>query len=190
MKITATQKRDADKASYSRPNYIWTLNYDTTWNEVLHQVGPSLLDEASEKEIADILQRFGIELVRDQPDVWPAEILEWSERQVSPKTVDDVLVQLFALDLVARGIKRRTNADRNRYWVLTRAGQDQLMRLRAIRRPTLEEAMADRRAELALLTVPQLRAKAVEEFNLAGKGRKAELIDALLLAEGFEGAQA
>lgn len=184
IKVTGTDKRDSEKAVYSRPAYIWSIGYETTWNEILHQIGPSLLDEASEREIKELLTAFGGELARAQPTKWPQAILEWSKRRVADSTVDDVLVQLFALDLIARGVKKRTMSNPNRYWVLTPAGQDQVMRLRALRRPTPAEVRAKRHAELNALTVPQLRTLATREHQLDGKGTKAALVESILLAQG------
>jgi len=183
MNVTGTQKQDADKPSYARQKYIWSIEYETTWNEILHQVGPSLMDEASEKEIRGSLEDFGTRLIREQPSRWPKNIDEWLSRSVADATVDDVLVQLFALDLIARGAKRRTMSDHNRYWVLTAAGQDQIMRLRALRRPSPEESISKRRGELQRLTVAQLRQIATERHQLDGKGSKSALVASILAAE-------
>lgn len=186
MKVTGTDKREKDKPSYSRPTYIWSVELECTWNRTLQQVGPSLMDEASEREIADSLSKLGLQLIREQPRRWPTVVDQWSKRIVADSTVDDVLVQLFALDLIARGVKKRTMSDHNRYWVLTRSGQDQLMRLRALRRPTLDQVRAERRAKLSSLKVPELRAMAIDTHQLDGKGNKAVLIESLLLAEGLQ----
>ena len=74
-------------------------------------------------------------------------------------------------------------SDHNKYWVLTSAGQDQVMRLRAIRRPSPEEALAKRRSELTGMTVTQLRSFARNDFHLSGQGNKSQLVDAILEAE-------
>lgn len=183
MRITGTHVRDRAKQSYQRKTYVWTIAYETTWNEIVQLVGPSLMDEASEREIRGSLQNLGSQLIREQTDKWPDAILEWSRSEVSDATADDVLVQLFALDLVAHGKKKRTMSDHNRYWMLTSAGQDQVMRLRALRQPTPDERRARRLAELKSLTVPRLRAVALEH-ELDGRGVKAELIGSILSAEG------
>lgn len=183
MNITGTKPSDANKSSYSRTHYIWTVPYVTTWNEILERIGPSLIDEASEREIGQALEAFGIALTRAQPDRRPKQADNVTKRQVLPATVDDVLVQLFALGLISRGSKKRTMSDHNKYWVLTSAGQDQVMRLRAIRRPSPEEALAKRRSELTGMTVTQLRSFARNDFHLSGQGNKSQLVDAILEAE-------
>ncbi|WP_294179798.1 DUF4062 domain-containing protein [uncultured Schumannella sp.] len=187
MEITGEHVRDRAKPSYQRKNYLWTVGYETNWNEILQQVGPSLMDEASETEIRESLQNLGRQLIREQPDRTPDAILEWSRSEISGASVDDVLVQLFALDLISHGKKKRTMSDRNRYWMLTGAGQDQVMRLRALREPTPDERRERRRTELESLTVPRLRVLALDH-SLDGKGVKPELVAAILGAEGHASA--
>ncbi|MBT2484957.1 MULTISPECIES: Rho termination factor N-terminal domain-containing protein [unclassified Microbacterium] len=182
MKGEATS--DKGLSDYRRKSWIWRLEFDTSWNEILEHVGPPLLDEASETEVAKYLNDLGFDLARDQPANWPNEIDTVSKRVVDDSSVNDVIVQLFALDLIARGIKRRTQSDSNRYWVLTDAGRDQVMRLRALRRPSPAVLETRRRAVLDGMTVPQLRKLAIDMHDLDGKGRKQELIDAILIAEG------
>lgn len=186
VNVTGSDKKDAAKAHYSRTTYIWTISYKTTWNEILQQIGPPLLDEASEREIARSLNTLVEDLAREQPQAWPGEIHEWSKRAIADSSVDDVIVQFFALDLIARGEKKRTMSDHNRYWVLTPAGQDQVMRLRALRRATPEERLAERGAALNRMTVPDLRQLAVTGHSLDGKGKKAALVSSILVAEGHE----
>lgn len=185
LKIDGTSKKDKDKNQYSRPSYIWTLHFETTWNEIIQRVGPSLMDEASEREISNSLEGLATSLVRTQPERWANDIDQIAKRSVANSSVDDVLVQLFALGLIARGMKKRTMSDRNRYWMLTPAGQDQVMRLRAIRRPSPERLAALRLLELEAMTVPKLRALA-GGYRLDGKGLKAELVKAILTAEAHQ----
>lgn len=183
MQITGKHVRDRAKQPYQRETYEWTIAYETTWNEILQFVGPALMDEASEREIKSSLHSLGRQLLQEQRDKWPDSILEWSGSEVSATTVDDVLVQLFALDLIEHGKKKRTMSDRNRYWMLTPAGQDQVMRLRALRQPTPQDRRERRRSDLANMTVPRLREAALD-LGLDGKGLKADLIEAILVAEG------
>jgi hypothetical protein len=182
LTVHGTLQRDKEKSQYSRPTYVWTLGYSTTWNDIIETVGPSLMDEASEKEITKALQTFLNGLVRAQPKVWPTDLLGVEKREISNSSVDDVLVQLFALGLIDHGAKKRTMSDHNRYWRLTDAGQDQVMKLRAIRRPSREERELTRWAELDDMTVVELRERA-RGIGVPTKGPKADLIDAILKAE-------
>ena len=93
-----------------------------------------------------------------------------------------MLVQLFALGLITRGTKKRTMSDHNRYWALTPAGEDQVMKLRAIRRPTAEQMAAARREALGSMTVPNLKIIAARTGATA-TGSKAVLIEAIIAAE-------
>jgi hypothetical protein len=172
MKITGKRKKDEAKQSYARPTYEWTVAYDTTWNDVLQAVGPSLMDEASEREITKSLEALGDGFIRTQRQKWPQDILSWSESEIEGSTVDDVLVQFFALNLISHGEKKRTSSDRNRYWTLTSAGQDQVMKLRAIRRPSIEKLVALRRSELSGLTVAELRSLAKTRTRPEGRARR------------------
>ncbi|WP_349308313.1 hypothetical protein [Microbacterium sp. MM2322] len=54
------------------------------------------------------------------------------------EVVADVIVQLFAIGVIERGVKKRTVSDKGKYWALTELGQDQMMKLRAIRRSAAE----------------------------------------------------
>lgn len=114
--------------------WVWTVHVPVTWNEVLQAVGPTLLHEASEPELFQTMQRW----IRD---LWPIDGVlpkEFGKQtgsvKVSSGVVEDVLVQLFALGVTSRGVKKRTVSDKGKYWALTDLGQDQMMKLRAIRR--------------------------------------------------------
>lgn len=186
LKINVTGKSTADNglADYQRKTWIWRLGFDTSWNEIVERIGPLLLDEGSEREIRDSLVSLGLELSRNQPENWSDRIDMVSKREADESSVNDVIVQLFALDLIARGVKKRTQSNPNRYWVLTDTGRDQVMRLRAPRRPSPAALRARRRKALTKMTVPKLRKLATETHQLDGKGLKQELIDSVLTAEG------
>lgn len=186
MKVTGTSKEDEELKPYLRQRYIWTLKYSTTWNEILQHVGPPLIDEASEREITRYMKELGDQLIYSQREMWPANMLEEESRSISESSVNDAIVQFFALGLVARGTKKRTMSDTNRYWTLTPAGQDQVMKLRAARKLTPEARRTQRHYELTALKVSQLREIAIMIHDLDGKGSKAALIDAILTAEGHD----
>lgn len=138
VKVDGFKKSQLDKDGelierYDSP-WVWTLKVPVTWDDVLQAVGPSLLHEASEPELFQVVQRWIREL-------WPVEGVfprtfgkQKGTVKVSPGVVEDVVVQLFALGLISRGVKKRTVSDKGKYWALTDLGQDQMMKLRAIRR--------------------------------------------------------
>lgn len=59
------------------------------------------------------------------------------EAEVAIESFNDLKVQFAALGLIEKGIKRRPGSDTSTYWRLTERGSDQLLRLRAIRKPTV-----------------------------------------------------
>ena len=88
MRITGTHTRDRSKPSYNRTSYVWTVEYTTTWNDILQWMGPSLMDEAPEREITSSLESLGLSLIREQPDEWPEVILDASSRKIASATVE------------------------------------------------------------------------------------------------------
>lgn len=183
MEISGKRKVDKDKSSYEQGTYVWTVAYRTTWNEILQAIGPSLMDEASEREIRKAIDSLGIDLIRQQIERFPPAIHRVTDREASSTSVEDVVVQFFALGLIERGVKKRTMSDQNRYWVLTAAGQDQVMRLRAIRSETDEEFATRRRTELAKLKVSELKDLAVNTHGLAATGKKEDILTSILQTE-------
>lgn len=119
----------------------------TTWNEILRQVGPDLMDEGTEEEMAAALsvlclEKAQEELVKDDddgadPDDEGPSIHAVYEATVDSASFDDVKVHLAALGLIENGTKKRTLSDQNKYWKLTARGRTNLLALRAFRRAPL-----------------------------------------------------
>ena len=113
--------------------YVWTIEVPVAWNEILQAVGPMPLHEASEPEIRKAL--FGWLKLRWKEDDVPEDMeRQYGTTEVGAEIVEDVLVQFFVLGVIQRGVQRRTVSDRGKYWALTDVGQDQMMKLRAIRK--------------------------------------------------------
>ncbi len=130
-----TDLSEKGQLRYDSKRRQWTLTIKLTWNEVLVAVGPTMLHEASEIEVAKALSDLLASVITQDKTLLPTGFAQLAEPpEVNPQSVNDVLVQFFALDLIARGEKQRTASDTNKYWILTESGQDQMMRLRAIRR--------------------------------------------------------
>lgn len=146
---------DSGKAYTSnRARALWTTR--PTWNGVFKHLGPELMDEAAEERMMESLSALCLTLSRK--DLLKAEDKETEQEEESTQndaeeeqvgiiyeaeiTVDsfnDVKVHLNALGLIEKGNKRRPASDTNTYWKLTDRGHDQLLMLRAKRRPTLTE---------------------------------------------------
>ncbi|MHA6669000.1 DUF4062 domain-containing protein [Homoserinimonas sp. A447] len=121
--------------AWDAPSFTWTSYISVTWNELLQAVGPTLLHEASEPELTRFFQTWLSQKWKENPEVHSkAMAKQKGALVVSSSVVEDVLVQFYALDVISRGVKKRTVSDKGKYWALTNLGQDQMMKLRAIRR--------------------------------------------------------
>ncbi|MFI2563468.1 DUF4062 domain-containing protein [Paenarthrobacter sp. NPDC018779] len=106
-----------------------------TWNEIFYDVGASLINEASEEDIRKVLNRFVLGCIVNRPEEkLPEDHGRSDSAVVLSESFDDVVVQLFALGLITHGVKKRSTTDKDKYWSLTPLGQDELMKLRAIRK--------------------------------------------------------
>lgn len=150
----------------TRSHGRWTVT--PTWNQVFRHLGPELMDEASEEYLMERLSALCLELARadllkdedrneelneDDEEHERGEETDDSDDDsqvgnvynavVSIDSFNDVKVQFAALALVERGTKRRPGSDTSTYWRLTDRGQQQLLRLRAIRRVTVADLEVD-----------------------------------------------
>lgn len=139
IKVTGYHQDDILEDGTLAPHvsrYVWTIPIPVTWNEILQAVGPSLLHEANEPELQKSLLAFARQQWADRRNELKPKDLGGTrgEADIAPSAVEDVVVQFLALGVISRGAKRRTVADRGKYWALTDLGEDQMMKLRAIRR--------------------------------------------------------
>lgn len=147
----------------------WTVT--PTWNDVLKHLGPELMDEASEEYLRERLSDLCSTLARkdlikedrnDDDDTDAAmdtndtsdddrdgeaeeddRVGRIYDVEVTIDSFNDVKVQFSALGLIEKGTRRRPGSDTSTYWLLTNRGHQQLLRLRAIRRPVLVETERD-----------------------------------------------
>ncbi|WP_207346337.1 DUF4062 domain-containing protein [Arthrobacter sp. E3] len=115
----------------SRKQIVLPVN----WNSILYDLGPSLINESTEREFLAAVEKFTYSaLFTENKDKLPADFGKLESIKTIAECVDDIIVQLFALNLITHGIKRRSTTDKNKYWALTPLGQDTLMKLRAIKK--------------------------------------------------------
>lgn len=137
VKVSGYKKQDLNadgSVSWDTTSYTWTMHIPVTWNEILQAVGPTLLHEASEPELTRFFETWLQQKWRENRDLHPKAMAKAKGAiHVSGSVVEDVLVQFFALDVISRGVKKRTVSDKGKYWALTSRGEDQMMKLRAIR---------------------------------------------------------
>jgi hypothetical protein len=125
---------DKEKSSYHRPKYLSEIAVPATWNEIIFHLGPALLDETVEHIVESELKTLAVNIINEKGGFLPKEFGGSEEFSLESDTLKDVMVQLFALGLIAHGTKRRPVSDRGKYWKLTETGRDKMMILRAIRR--------------------------------------------------------
>ncbi|MDP9906072.1 hypothetical protein J2S90_003043 [Arthrobacter bambusae] len=130
------RKGDSKGGSYSAAQlYATDVSIPVTWNEIFGILGPSLMNEATESELRKSVFRFCENVVKDEPAGYmPRNFGKFWSLKVEEELFQDVLVQLFALNLMTHGLKKRSATDQNKYWALTPLGQDTLMKLRAIQK--------------------------------------------------------
>jgi hypothetical protein len=144
---------DAGDAYVSnRERATWVV--DPSWNEVLRHLGPDLLDEAPEEDLLESLSALCLRLARrdlvEEEDRAESQEADQGEdkrpvgavyaAEVFRESFNDVKVQLLALQLIERGLRRRPPSDTNTYWQLTDKGRQQLIRLRASRKKAALDA--------------------------------------------------
>lgn len=101
-----------------------------SWDHIFREVGPLLLHEGTEAAMRRRLAEEAL-FYGDKEEYRPGRC---HEARLTNEDFDNVLVQLFALGLIRRGVAKRAIADKQAYWALTPFGEGYLMRLRALRR--------------------------------------------------------
>ncbi|HEX4409692.1 MAG TPA: DUF4062 domain-containing protein [Xanthobacteraceae bacterium] len=96
------------------------------WNIIFSEVGPVLLEEATEKQMK---LRLSNELWLYQRDKFPDDA---SSVNIDDDSFDTIKIQLLALGLIRKSQKKHVPSDTNLYWSLTPYGETVLMKLRAI----------------------------------------------------------
>jgi hypothetical protein len=129
--------------TYERNKKRASGEFETTWNRVFARLAPELMDEASEEYLVEVLGELALELAKEEFETEkdPLGLIDGAD--IQPDSFNDVKVQLSALGLIERSGRRRAVSDTHTYWALTSRGQDQLMRLRAIRKSELPGADDD-----------------------------------------------
>jgi hypothetical protein len=128
LKITGQRFEDGKWTSYRAG-----ANADTTWDDLFGDIGPTMIDEATEKAVRERAELHAFAAVDDETN---ERFKGW--RGVGASIYDDdwdmIRVQFRALGLIDNGQKKRQINDRNKYLALTDKGDRHLTYLRAIRR--------------------------------------------------------
>jgi len=105
-----------------------TGSIELTWDEIVSQIGPAMIDEASEKTIRSALDAAAFQAFSDRDEK------PYGRGGVTDEAWGTVIVQLRALGIIAVSSRKRGVNDKSIYWRLTPAGDAYLVNLRALRR--------------------------------------------------------
>lgn len=114
----------------------WELSFDVPWNLILYDIGPLMLDEATDAELRIGLNR----MVRDRSRPFRAKEKSlighkgFRAFSITEHDFQTIKIQLRALGLIAKSERNRSVKDNASYWTLTPYGDQILTTLRAIRR--------------------------------------------------------
>ena len=97
-----------------------------TWDQIFFEVGPLVMEEASEGQMR---VRLGRELWRYDYEKFTNVA---GEITMDNDNFDTIKIQLLALGLIRKSPKKHVPSDTGRYWSLTPFGETELMKLRAI----------------------------------------------------------
>ncbi|MCH6470956.1 DUF4062 domain-containing protein [Sinomonas terrae] len=129
-----TKEDTAAETFYKNRRKAFFTTVDVTWNEIFNEIGPLMMNEASEDKLDQKLDEVAYLYLQEPIPESPTDLGRLSEVEAGSDVVHDVKVQLFSLGLIKQSDKRHAVQDHNHYWTLTSDGRDSLMRLRAIRR--------------------------------------------------------
>lgn len=113
--------------------YSWSPTLQTTWDEVFYHVSPIMINEASDLQLRESLNKF----ISKYGDQNLKSSKEGKGHRFRNFTIDEedfqtIKVQLRALGLISKNEKNRSIKDTGTYWTLTPYGDSVMNRLRAI----------------------------------------------------------
>lgn len=117
-----------DEVTISFYSTIGTEDLVLTWNSLFSLIGPLMLVESSEVKIKNVLDEYFQVNYMGGTGTW----LIYEEHFQSIK------VQFMALGLIRESTRTHSSADTNIYWSLTPWGKNFLMRIKAIRKESLD----------------------------------------------------
>lgn len=113
----------------------YTGRFNLTWNKLWAAISPTLINEATDGQIRQVLQDFlaskGIEAFKDDKDLKKATLRYF---KFDNEIFDTIIIQFRALHLIKESVKPRSVKDTNTYWTLTNYGDNLMMKLRALKR--------------------------------------------------------
>lgn len=105
-----------------------------TWNNIFAYLSPILINEASEYQLKNKLNKFIEELFNKILENRPKKYLRCKKININEDDYQTIKVQLRALGLILQSDKKRAMSDKGTYWTLTPYGDTIMNQLRAIKR--------------------------------------------------------
>jgi hypothetical protein len=105
------------------------VGLDVTWDDLFGGVGPSMFNETSESRMRELLLAVLDHQVRQLAEARFGEVWGLALAQAS---FDMVKIQLVALGLIEKGVRKRAVNDSQTYWRLTPYGETYVMSLHAV----------------------------------------------------------
>jgi hypothetical protein len=109
---------------------------EASWDDIFTAIGPALIDESPENRLRSLLNNMIRTRWYEEPSSveFPDDLEQLRYLEITEDSLNDIVIQFFALGLIQRGVKKRPISDKTKYWALTSRGEDELFKLRAIRR--------------------------------------------------------
>jgi Domain of unknown function (DUF4062) len=132
LRVTGQKLEDGQWKSYRFDTHV-----STTWDELFGDIGPTMIDEATERAVRERTQQHAFGMLDDE-----ARTAHKAWRSMSGTLFDDewdmIRVQFRALGLIENGHKKRQINDKSKYLALTEKGDRHLTYLRAVRREAVK----------------------------------------------------
>lgn len=121
--------------AYRGDNIERDLTCEMTWDQILYEVGPLMMDEADERKLRS-------RLVSELPSYAAREIegaakeagRAFNDVSITDDSFETIKIQLKALGLIRKSTKKHAPTDTKIYWSLTDYGEQYLTGLRAVKR--------------------------------------------------------
>lgn len=119
---------DGDDEFTLRFNYYYGGDNDNdielSWNKCFYILAPLMIDEATEFDLDNELQKYLREIINQRPRII----------HINSEDFQTIKVQFVALGLIVKSEKKRSIKDSSTYWTLTPYGETKMMQLRALRK--------------------------------------------------------
>jgi len=123
-----------DSTDKDGDTWTWTQDFDVSWTSIFYDIGPLMLDEATDRELHTGLNR----MVRDRSRATRSKNEQLKGHRslrnfaIKEHDLQTIKIQLRALGLIAKSERPRSVKDNASYWTLTPYGDQVLTTLRAI----------------------------------------------------------